>query len=111
MEHNEAVTVLQKWLGADADILTSGSGKVYVGMWMTPMEDFRCVAHGDSVSEAVEVACEAWAAYKEEVENLLPDGVEMDEGIVADQYQMDADPDEAADAIRLYGRGEPREKP
>jgi hypothetical protein len=111
MEHNEAVSNLQKWLGEDADVLTSGSGKVYVGMWMELGVDFRCVADGDSVESAVAGACASWEEYKEQVQKSLPDDVEMDEGIVADQYQMDADADEAADAVKLFSDSGFRDKP
>ena len=102
MEHNEAIAILQQWLGPDADVLTSGSGRVYVGMWMEPLVDFRCVADSDSVESAVAGAKSSWIEYREQVLTALPDGVEIDDGIVADQYQMDADADEAADAVKLY---------
>lgn len=111
MEHNEAIRKLAAFLGEDADVLTSGSGKVYAGMWMEPLVDFRCVADGDSVEKAVAGACASWDEYKEQVQKALPDDVEMDEGIVADQYQMDADADEAADAVKLFSDSGFREKP
>ena len=111
MEHNEAVRTLAVFLGEDADVLTSGSGKVYVGMWMTPRVDFRCVASGDSVEAALAGARGEWEDYKEQVQKALPDDVEMDEGIVADQYQMDADASEAADAVKLFSDSGFRDKP
>ena len=100
MEHNEAIAILQKWLGPDADVLTSGSGRVYVGLWLDPRVDFRCVADGESVADAVSGAKSSWIEYREQVLTALPEGVEMDDAIVADQYQMDADADEAADVLK-----------
>jgi hypothetical protein len=101
MEHNEAIAKVQPWLGPDADILTSGDGKVYVGIWMDPAKDFLCVAIGKDVARAVANAEASWAEFREAVLGLLPDGVAMDEDVLADQYQMDADPDDAAGALAL----------
>jgi hypothetical protein len=102
MTHNEGLALVQPWLGPDADILTSGSGRVSVGLWLDPRVDFRCVADGVSVQEAVANAQDSWAEYRSQVEQHLPEGVAFEESVGADQYQMDADADEAADAIVLY---------
>ena len=101
MEHNEAIAKVQPWLGPDADILTSGNGYVYVGIWMQSAKDFLCVAMGRDIAQAVANAEASWAEFREAVLGILPEGVEMDDGVLADQYQMDAEPGDAADALTL----------
>jgi hypothetical protein len=106
MEHNEALAKVQQWLGPDADILTGGGGYVYVGIWMQAAKDFLCVAMGNDVAQAVANAEAEWEEYRAAVIGLLPDGVEMDDGVLADQYQMDADPGDAVDALKLLSEKE-----
>jgi streptogramin lyase len=106
MEHNEAIAKVQPWLGDAADVLTSGTGAVYVGIWMDPAKDFLCVAMGNDVAQAVANAEDSWSEYRAAVIGLLPDGVAMDEDVLADQYQMDADPDDAVDALKLFCKNE-----